>query len=168
MKRRGILPTLAPRQVTVIPSSIPTYASGCTDSFRYSSACSCIGVNPTTITASTPTTTVTVSTTTNFVAAPTVVAAENGFTGDCTDSSNNVLDTIVPFNECVVFQNSASVQITQFIPGACLPSQCTLNFYTPYDCSGPIQGTLSMELDQCINDSTWYSVLLVCPGCPHS
>lgn len=30
--------------VTVAPSSIPTYASACSGSVRYSSACSCIGI----------------------------------------------------------------------------------------------------------------------------
>ncbi|CAG8973809.1 hypothetical protein HYALB_00005554 [Hymenoscyphus albidus] len=42
---------------------IPDYASACSGSLRYSSACSCIGVLPTTFTAPTPTTTVTVTTT---------------------------------------------------------------------------------------------------------
>ena len=59
----------AKRQVTVEPSSIPTYASACSGSVRYSSACSCIGVTATTITVATPSTTKTVSTTVT----PTVV-----------------------------------------------------------------------------------------------
>ncbi|MCJ1416040.1 hypothetical protein MMC32_002375 [Xylographa parallela] len=55
--------SLAPRQMTVAPSSIPSYASACSGSVRYSSACSCIGVAATTSTAPRPTivTTVTVT-----------------------------------------------------------------------------------------------------------
>ncbi|KAI9740804.1 MAG: hypothetical protein M1835_003123 [Candelina submexicana] len=51
--------TLAARQATVVPSSVPTYASACSGTVRYSSACSCIGVTATTSTAPAPTTTVT-------------------------------------------------------------------------------------------------------------
>ena len=54
---------LAPRQVTATPTSIPTYASACSGTVRYSSACSCIGATHTTTTAKAPTTTTTVSTT---------------------------------------------------------------------------------------------------------
>ncbi|RVD88979.1 uncharacterized protein DFL_000003 [Arthrobotrys flagrans] len=49
------------RPVTVIPSRIPAYAAACSGSARYSSACSCIGVRPSTTTARTPTKTVTVT-----------------------------------------------------------------------------------------------------------
>jgi hypothetical protein len=52
-------PVLEVRQVTVHPTSIPAYASPCSGAIRYSSACSCIGVTATTITASAPTTTIT-------------------------------------------------------------------------------------------------------------
>lgn len=45
---------LAARQVTVVPSSVPTYASACSGSVRYSSACSCWGVAKSTVTAATP------------------------------------------------------------------------------------------------------------------
>ena len=50
--------------MTVAPSSIPTYASACSGSVRYSSACSCIGVTKSTTTAPTPITTTTVTATT--------------------------------------------------------------------------------------------------------
>ncbi|EPE24798.1 hypothetical protein GLAREA_11379 [Glarea lozoyensis ATCC 20868] len=43
------------RQVTVVPSIVPTYASACSGSVRYQSACSCWGITPTTVTAATPT-----------------------------------------------------------------------------------------------------------------
>ncbi|KAH8902479.1 hypothetical protein BR93DRAFT_932054 [Coniochaeta sp. PMI_546] len=43
--------TLHKRQTTVSPTSIPTYASPCSSLAAYSSACSCLGVPRTTITA---------------------------------------------------------------------------------------------------------------------
>ncbi|MCJ1401562.1 hypothetical protein MMC11_004778 [Xylographa trunciseda] len=60
---RGHSVTIAPRQMTVTPSSIPSYASACSGSVRYSSACSCIGVTKSTTTAPTPITTKTVTAT---------------------------------------------------------------------------------------------------------
>ena len=56
----GVVLDLAPRQVTATPTSIPIYASACSGTVRYSSACSCIGVTHATITAKAPTTTTTV------------------------------------------------------------------------------------------------------------
>ncbi|KAM0323039.1 hypothetical protein ACHAQA_009138 [Verticillium albo-atrum] len=47
------------RQVTEHPSAIPTYATACRSVEAYSSACSCIGVSPTTVTVATPTVKVT-------------------------------------------------------------------------------------------------------------
>jgi len=46
------------RQVTETPSNIPTYASACSGAVRYTSACSCLGAEATTITVAAPTTTV--------------------------------------------------------------------------------------------------------------
>ncbi|MCJ1472712.1 hypothetical protein MMC13_001361 [Lambiella insularis] len=56
------------RQMTVKPTSIPAYASACSNSVRYSSACSCIGVIASTTTAPTPSTTVTKTQTVTQVA----------------------------------------------------------------------------------------------------
>ncbi|MCJ1290149.1 hypothetical protein MMC34_001685 [Xylographa carneopallida] len=70
LKKRALHPdlrapaiSLAARQMTVAPSSIPTYASACSGAVRYSSACSCIGVTKSTTTAPTPITTKTVTAT---------------------------------------------------------------------------------------------------------
>ena len=49
--------------MTVEPSAIPSYASGCSGSVRYSSACSCVGAKASTTTAPTPVTTKTVTAT---------------------------------------------------------------------------------------------------------
>lgn len=61
------------RQVTVQPSSVPTYASACSGTVRYSSACSCWGITAKTTTAPTPltTTTKTVTATITVTACPT-------------------------------------------------------------------------------------------------
>ena len=65
---------IAPRQVTATPTSIPAYASACSGTARYSSACSCIGVTHTTTTAAAPTTT-----TTTFSETTTVTECANPF-----------------------------------------------------------------------------------------
>jgi len=70
MKKRdeGIL---YPRQETVAPTNIPAYASACSGSVRYSSACSCVGVTAMTTMAPTLTYTQTITTTTYLISAPT-------------------------------------------------------------------------------------------------
>ncbi|MCJ1418944.1 hypothetical protein MMC32_005295 [Xylographa parallela] len=60
--------SLAPRQATVKPSSIPTYASACSGAAGYSSACSCIGVTAARTTAPAPSTTVTITRTSTVTA----------------------------------------------------------------------------------------------------
>ncbi|PMD49093.1 hypothetical protein L207DRAFT_522397 [Hyaloscypha variabilis F] len=72
MKKRdeGIL---YPRQETVAPTNIPAYASACSGSVRYSSACSCVGVTAMTTMAPTLTYTQTVTTTTYLISAPTLL-----------------------------------------------------------------------------------------------
>ena len=67
-------------QVTVVPSSVPTYALACSGSVRYSSACSCWGITASTITVATPTisTTVTVTSTTTVVVTATAPVTIGG------------------------------------------------------------------------------------------
>lgn len=55
--------TVVKRQNTVIPSDIPQYATACAATADYSSACSCLGVSPATITEGVTTTTTTASAT---------------------------------------------------------------------------------------------------------
>ena len=45
---------IAVRQVTQLPQDVPIYASACSGAVRYSSACSCAGINATTTYAPTP------------------------------------------------------------------------------------------------------------------
>jgi len=51
------------RQVTVVPTAVPTYASACSGTVRYASACSCWGITAHTTFAPTPTSTVTATVT---------------------------------------------------------------------------------------------------------
>ena len=62
--------SLAPRQMTVKPSTIPTYASACSGAAGYSSACSCIGVTAAQTTVAAPSTTITI-TSTSIITVPT-------------------------------------------------------------------------------------------------
>lgn len=66
-------PVLAIRQQTIIPTIIPIYASACSGTARYSSACSCIGVSKTTTTVAAPLTTSTLTST--ITTTPTVYTA---------------------------------------------------------------------------------------------
>ncbi|MCJ1403257.1 hypothetical protein MMC11_006480 [Xylographa trunciseda] len=82
--------SLAARQMTVRPSAIPSYASTCSGSVRYSSACSCIGVTATTTTAPTPITTTTVTVTTVQTSAVTQTSAATVVI----DVTTTILDTV--------------------------------------------------------------------------
>ncbi|KAF3914293.1 hypothetical protein ABW20_dc0107502 [Dactylellina cionopaga] len=59
IKPPGQVPGKLKRQVTVVPSKIPAYASPCSGSVRYSSACSCRSISHVTVTLPSPTTVVT-------------------------------------------------------------------------------------------------------------
>ncbi|KAK6544761.1 hypothetical protein TWF694_001444 [Orbilia ellipsospora] len=74
------------RQVTVVPSSIPPYASPCSSPAAYVSACSCIGVLPSVTTAPTPVTTTTVSQTVSVTSTATVTVTS---TVPVCDPANN-------------------------------------------------------------------------------
>ncbi|MCJ1400083.1 hypothetical protein MMC11_003286 [Xylographa trunciseda] len=67
--------SLAPRQVTVKPSAIPTYASACSGAVGYSSACSCIGVTAAQTTVPAPTTTLTVTRTSTVTVSSPIATA---------------------------------------------------------------------------------------------
>ncbi|KAM0335862.1 hypothetical protein ACHAQA_000912 [Verticillium albo-atrum] len=57
---KGITIRPAKRQVTEVPSVLPTYATPCSGIARYTSACSCLGATAATVTAETPITVITV------------------------------------------------------------------------------------------------------------
>ncbi|MCJ1296429.1 hypothetical protein MMC34_007995 [Xylographa carneopallida] len=127
---------LAPRQVTVVPSAIPTYASACSGSVRYSSACSCIGVTATTSTAATPLTTVTVTVTAS-VTKPTV--AFTGFYGqNCDAGTENGDDGSFVEGECVSLPDQISIEEDGFSAGSSTgltAADCTITFYSDSGCT---------------------------------
>lgn len=63
------------RQETSKPSDIPAYASACSGAARYTTACACVNVFPTTITAATPVTTQTVYASVSFTVTEVVTAS---------------------------------------------------------------------------------------------
>ncbi|KAH6676920.1 hypothetical protein F5X68DRAFT_245931 [Plectosphaerella plurivora] len=98
------------RQVTVHPSVLPTYATACRSVEAYSSACSCIGISPTTITVATPTvkvtstSTVTAQTTVGVVetATVTIPATETGTATRTVTAVNTVVVQPAPWETFVI------------------------------------------------------------------
>ncbi|MCJ1400014.1 hypothetical protein MMC11_003217 [Xylographa trunciseda] len=137
-RRRGLNaePALEARQVTVVPSAIPTYASACSGSARYSSACSCIGVTATTSTAATPLTTVTVTVTAE-ITKPTV--AFTGFYGQACDAgTENGDDGSFIEGECISLPDQISIDDEGFSAGSSVgltAADCTITFYSDPACT---------------------------------
>ena len=78
---------LGRRQVTVIPSLVPAYATYCTGTSAYSSACSCLGITAMTTFAPTPTATSTVTAT-----ATVCPAGQSMCSTGCADLTSNDLN----------------------------------------------------------------------------
>jgi hypothetical protein len=157
--------TLIPPLPTVIPSHIPPYASACSGSARYSSACECVGVTPVTTTVPTPTA-FTVSHTSTVAAAPTLNAVQfyNGFVCDPTD--NILTDTPAVLDVCTLTSLSYSLNFASFVPaGGLTAAECSVNFYTTHDCSGGPQGSAPVDSTSCFNFLTYAAIMLVC-SCP--
>ncbi|EEY18772.1 predicted protein [Verticillium alfalfae VaMs.102] len=91
------------RQVTEVPSAMPTYATACRSTEAYSSACSCIGISPATITVATPT--VKVTSTSTVTAQVTVGVVET-------------VTTVVP----TTVRNTESRTQLQSPPRSCSPA----------------------------------------------
>jgi hypothetical protein len=173
MKARGIegvgarvvLPTIAPRQMTVAPSSIPAYASPCSGSFHYSSACSCVGVTAMTTTVATPTTTTTTTTSTTVTVVPTLIAIQFLDDTTCQQGLNDQTTTPAPLGVCVDTTASNSADFSSFEGGPCTPSECSVNFYGDFGCTGVIKN-VPVTLDICYDFSVVYAIELICPTCP--
>ncbi len=143
--------TLIPPAPTVIPSHITSYASTCSGSVQYFSACECVSVFPVTTTIPTPTA-FTVSHTSTVAAAPTlnVVQFYNGFVCDPTD--NILMDTPAPLDVFTETTLSYSLTFASFVPaGGLTASECSVNFYTTHDCSGGPQGSAPVDSTSCFN-----------------
>lgn len=131
--------------ITIIPSSIPTYASACSGSVRYSSACSCIGVTGVTTTV-----------------VPQVTATQY-INEDCTGELEQ--DTLT-IGACIGIPIASTVNLGTFVPGSCTVAECQVDFYGTLDCSGGIEGTSSVISLQCINVDDFFGMKLLCPTCP--
>jgi len=159
-------PTLEARQVTVVPSAIPAYASPCSGSVRYSSACSCIGVTATTTTAPTPTYTATAVAATATVVDTHPSINFEGYGGGSCDEFPEGPGTFVA-GECVSLPFQISLEDDAISPGTCADtSSCVLNLY-PY---GSNCNPASLERSvgtgaQCIYVGDAFFGQLVCPGC---
>jgi hypothetical protein len=155
-----------PQPTTVIPTAIPAYASPCSGSVRYSSACSCVGVTPSITTAPTPTTVITVPGPTQTVVEtrPIVNFIENA--GDNCDSSNIGTGYFVE-GDCNYFVYPDSLQLTGIDPGTCADSSsCYIQLHASPDCSDSLKGlVLSGSFDTCIGIRNTKAGILICPDC---
>jgi hypothetical protein len=183
MARRDAELAIEARQTTVVPTSIPAYASACSGRVLYSSACSCIGVTAMTTTALAPSTTVTVTTTTSTtqIAAPaeaTLTVSEYRDLETCSflDFLNNI--TLTP-NECVTATEATYVVFNPPISlSGCSPLQpvCVVTFYASEICTGAVKIVLTFaggppqcvgigcESSEplCVDNGDWLLYGLVC------
>lgn len=170
---RDVEPMIVRRQTTVIPTSIPTYASACSGSSRYSSACSCVGVTggitsaPTPATATVITSSIVESNPTVNVF-PTVTVIQYDTTDDrtCVEAPNEETITPVPLAECVPIIYAYSFSLSTFTQGEFSSSDCYVNFYSDTQCSmgetGPYALNSVLENQVCFNAVAIYSVILSC------
>ncbi|MCJ1402848.1 hypothetical protein MMC11_006069 [Xylographa trunciseda] len=123
--RDGFEQRIAPRAVTVSPSSVPAYASSCSGTARYSSACSCFGVTHSTSTAPTPSTTITVTatataTSTSVVTSTSIVDVTTTFF-DIITLTDLITATTVIDVDVTVTSTDAVTATTVSVP---LPAPC--------------------------------------------
>lgn len=172
MRARDSAPeaALEARQVTVAPSCIPTYASACSGSARYSSACSCIGVTAQTIivsaTASTVTATVTV--TGSPFPQPTLAITP---TGDlCPGPSlNGIGDGVLVQGQCRETQGATYFYLHDYSPSnTCTGSEpaltCRLYLYNDNSCQD-LFDNFTATPGTCTYVGTNRSVKMVCSNC---
>jgi hypothetical protein len=165
MKVRAPEPTIA---VRVVSSSIPAYASACSGSVRYSSACSCIGVTGATTTGLSASKTVTVTTTTTNTASVTdaFVPASltfnlNTYDAACTGPENQITITN---GQCFFPGDAFSYNIISFSPGSCPAMDCEIANYISDNCSGAVYSTGDLTSTQCIIVNSYVSFQLLCSG----
>ena len=158
-------PTLEARQVTVVPTAIPAYASPCSGSVRYSSACSCIGVTATVTTAPTPTTVLTVAPATTTITDTHPFVNFQGFgDGSCSQYPEGAGSFIS--GECKSLPIQISLEDDALNPGTCSDtSSCVLNLYSYNSaCSGSPARTIPVA-PGCVYVGDVFYGELVCPGC---
>jgi hypothetical protein len=155
-----------PQPTTVTPTAIPAYASPCSGSVRYSSACSCIGVTPSIAIAPTPTTVITVPGPTQTVVETRAYVHFEGFTDEVCTGSNPQSNVFVQ-GECNFFLYPDSLFLTGITPGSCTDtSSCYINFYNSDDCASAFVGSVpSSEFSTCQVIDNSVAGLLVCLDC---
>lgn len=135
------------RQVTDVPSDIPTYASACSGAVRYSSACSCIGVTAETITANSPVTTVTVSQTVT----PTTLTVESTVaTVDATTivATRTVIVTVTDVVSATTTEvDTTTTKVVATVSATTTPENDCVNGKTYTDYRGGELGTWSESCD---------------------
>jgi hypothetical protein len=159
-------PTLEARQVTVVPSAIPAYASPCSGSVRYSSACSCIGVTATVTTAPTPTTVVTAATATSTVVDTLPSLDFTGYGGPGCSGANLGAGSFVA-GQCVALPVQVSIDAYAFNTGTCADTaSCVLNLYNYGGCvPGQFVNTVDDFEPSCIYVGNAFLGQLSCPNC---
>ncbi|KAK6512733.1 hypothetical protein TWF506_008902 [Arthrobotrys conoides] len=123
-------------------NTIPTYASFCSGTVRYSSACSCLGVSTIlTVTAPTPTTTTTI-TTTSTVTTPTsiTVKTESITTTDAT--------VILPSTSKTTITAGPSETVIAFALQVVSPPQYANQYLAAYEYTGPTAIGLKLTTNQ--------------------
>jgi hypothetical protein len=158
--------TASPQPTTVVPTSIPAYASPCSGSVRYSSACSCIGVTATTTTAPTPTYYVTQQATAVATVIPPYIPFLQYTAQYCQNTG---------FEEAGVFVN---MQCTTFSPpfpyfhssnivqGTCANTNtCRIDVFTDGACQDLGYAYRPSEIATSCSPAYPYSWMLVCPDC---
>ncbi|KAK6517349.1 hypothetical protein TWF281_004005 [Arthrobotrys megalospora] len=105
--------TLVRRCISEVPSAIPAYASPCSGSVRYSSACSCMGATASTITVDAPETTVVESTTqTNVETVETTEYESTTVTTETETLTATASTSLVISTETQTFYETESITVT--------------------------------------------------------
>ena len=108
---------IVPRSLTVVPSSIPAYASACSGLVHYSSACSCVGVTNSITTVSPPSTTITItitsataSTTPNATTSTTMGIAANSTSSSTTTDASSTTESVAFLHPVALLYNSSHIR----------------------------------------------------------
>lgn len=139
--------------MTVSSSNVPEYASACSGTARYISACSCWGVTRSTTMAPTPLTTLTITATATSTSTIDVVATT---TVDVTCASPSGLCT--PSGPCTDLrsdQNNCGA-CGAVCSGACVNGVCSSSCAAPNSCSAAVPCAGGMPC-QCLLSTSGYS-----------
>lgn len=144
------------RQATVVPNVVPSYASACSGSARYASACSCWGITATITTAATPVTTTSVVPTVTPYACPNPGICESYSYISCPDGTcacgsdangGSVCFSIPP--DCTSCNADADCSGGRI----CLDTElgCTGTSCTPTGCCTPLRKVCVKPETTCVN-----------------